>query len=110
MEKIAQRLYHACLSAKGAYEALKLVGADNHLPGYNNCLQELDEIIAEYQAISRKPKTDAINIILFEDGYKAEFVEIIDDDGVSVKIGKRGIYGAGFTKIRITPDDIKNAK
>ena len=48
---------------------------------------------------------DAINIVLFEKGPKAEFVEIETDDGASVSIGER-IEQDGYAKIRITPDDI----
>ena len=51
---------------------------------------------------------DAINIILFERGSIAEFVEIEADDGRSISIGERIEHG-GYVKIRITPDDIKEA-
>lgn len=49
---------------------------------------------------------DAINIILFEKGSKAEFVEIETDDGRSISIGER-TEKDGYVKIRITLDDIK---
>lgn len=54
MEKLTKRLYEACLTATGAYEALKLVGADIYLPGYDYCLKDLNEIIAEYESASQQ--------------------------------------------------------
>lgn len=42
-------LFEACLSAKGAYHALKLVGADKYLDGYENCLTDLDKAISKAQ-------------------------------------------------------------
>lgn len=40
-------LLSACRSALEAYEALKLVGADKHLPGYESCLRDLKAAIAK---------------------------------------------------------------
>lgn len=57
MEKLTQRLYEACLTATGAYEALKLAGAHNHLPGYDRCLRDLNKVIAEYEAASQQANT-----------------------------------------------------
>ena len=51
MGKLTQKLYEACLSATGAYEVLKSVGADKELPGYVHCLRNLNEAIAEYEAV-----------------------------------------------------------
>lgn len=40
-------LLEACQAASGAYEALKLVGADKHLPGFDRCLADLNAVIAK---------------------------------------------------------------
>lgn len=40
-------LLAACISAQGAYEVLKLVGADRRLPGYQGCLDDLNAAIAK---------------------------------------------------------------
>jgi len=40
-------LLEACMTAQGAYEALKLLGADTHLPGYESCLDKLNTAIAK---------------------------------------------------------------
>ncbi len=49
LKEAAADLYTACLNAAGAYEALKLVGADRYLPGYDSCLRSLNEAIAKAQ-------------------------------------------------------------
>lgn len=53
----------------------------------------------------------AINIIIDEKrrGPEAYFVEIENDDGKSISIGER-IESGGYTKIRITPEDIVKTK
>ena len=52
---------------------------------------------------------DAINIILYEkEPPKVEFIEIETDDGKPIGIGERIDYG-DYIRIRITPDDIKDA-
>ena len=38
-------MYRACLSATGAYELLRLVGADRHLPGISHCETDLAKAI-----------------------------------------------------------------
>jgi hypothetical protein len=43
-------LLSACRNALGAYEALKLVGADNYLPGYESCLRDLKAAIAKAES------------------------------------------------------------
>lgn len=51
---------------------------------------------------------EAINIIVSNDGPDSRFIEIEDDKGNSISIGKRLIiHGTAMTKIRITVDDIK---
>ena len=40
-------LLEACMNAQGAYEALKLLGADTHLPGYESCVDKLNTAIAK---------------------------------------------------------------
>lgn len=51
---------------------------------------------------------DAINIIIDESNPPyPRFVEIETDDGRGISIGER-IKDQGYTKIRITLDDIKN--
>jgi len=40
-------LIEACQNALGAYDALKTIGADKHLPGYESCLSFLRAAIAE---------------------------------------------------------------
>ena len=37
------KMHEVCLNAIGAYEAIELMGADKHLPGYNGCLERLNE-------------------------------------------------------------------
>jgi hypothetical protein len=44
------RLLAACRTSLGAFEALALVGADRHLPGYRACLGELKRAIAAAEA------------------------------------------------------------
>ena len=39
------KMYEACLNATGIYKAVKLIGADKHLPGYEGCLKTLNEAI-----------------------------------------------------------------
>lgn len=43
------RLLAAAIASLGAYEALRIVGADKGLPGFDSCLKELNEIIEEAQ-------------------------------------------------------------
>ena len=40
-------LLAACKTALGAFDALKVIGADKDLPGYNRCLRELQAAIKE---------------------------------------------------------------
>ena len=40
-------LLEACMNAQGAYEALKLLGAHTHLPGYESCINKLNTAIAK---------------------------------------------------------------
>ena len=49
IEKIARDLYHSCLTATGAYNMLKSLDADKHLPGYGHCLSRLENAIKQYQ-------------------------------------------------------------
>lgn len=37
----------ALLSALGAFDALAIVGADKHLPGYARCKKEVEDALAE---------------------------------------------------------------
>ncbi len=43
----APGLLAACKTALGAFDALKVIGADKDLPGYNRCLRELQAAIKE---------------------------------------------------------------
>jgi major membrane immunogen (membrane-anchored lipoprotein) len=52
---------------------------------------------------------EAINIRLFEEDHGESFVEIETDDGKSVSIGERIKNKDGYTRIRITLDDIREA-
>lgn len=54
--KLIDALYEACLSALGAYEVIKLLGADRHLPGYEACVSNLKKVISKYDATLDKPK------------------------------------------------------
>ena len=40
-----KELFEVCLNARGAYQALKLVGADKELPGYDHCLEKLEKVL-----------------------------------------------------------------
>ena len=54
-------LLSACKNALGVYEALNLVGADKHLPGYESCLRDLKAAIAKAensQDIYRRTNTN----------------------------------------------------
>ena len=53
IEKIADELYKNCLSATGAYQALKNMGADKHLPGFKHCVDDLKKAIKEYDKYKR---------------------------------------------------------
>ena len=44
-KQIILKLLNCCLTATGAYEALKLSGAHIHLPGYDSCVKELNKAI-----------------------------------------------------------------
>lgn len=44
-------LYTCCLNALGVYDALKTIGADEHLPGYSHCVKELKEAIKKAENI-----------------------------------------------------------
>lgn len=46
--ELEEKLYKACQNATAAYDALRLIGADKHLPGYNHCLTFLNNVIEEY--------------------------------------------------------------
>ena len=41
------KMYEACLNTIGIYSALKLIGADKHLPGFKGCKKTVDEAINE---------------------------------------------------------------
>jgi hypothetical protein len=43
----APELLEACLNALGVYRALKLIGANTALPGYDHCLEFLENAIAK---------------------------------------------------------------
>ena len=44
-------LYVCCLNARGAYNVLKLVGADQYLPGLNNCIENLEKAIKKAESV-----------------------------------------------------------
>lgn len=44
-------LYACCLNAKGAYEALRLLGANSRLLGYEDCLKRLKAAIEKAETL-----------------------------------------------------------
>lgn len=50
----ARKLHSACLSAKGAYHALKTAGLHKILPGYHYCVTELEDAIKYYEDLENE--------------------------------------------------------
>lgn len=55
-KEATEDLYQACLNATGAYQALKALGADRELPGYDRCLEFLNKAIAKAQGKDKEIK------------------------------------------------------
>lgn len=51
----------ALLDARAAYEALRLVGADVHLPGYESCVETLEKAIRALDADRHEPPADDVS-------------------------------------------------
>lgn len=48
-------LYNCCKNALGTYDALEIIGADEHLPGYSHCVDALKEAIKKADQPPDKP-------------------------------------------------------
>lgn len=44
-------LLRCCRAASGAYEALKAIGADKHLPGYTRCVRVLEAVLDRHRDV-----------------------------------------------------------
>lgn len=44
-------LLECCRAATGAYAALKSIGADLHIPGYQSCVDELDILLTKFEGM-----------------------------------------------------------
>ena len=49
IQEAAEDLYLACRAATGVYKALKLIGADKALPGYDESFEQLNNAIKKAQ-------------------------------------------------------------
>ena len=49
LERCSKKLFDAALMALGAYDALKTIGAHEHLPGYDRCVEQTQQAIDAYK-------------------------------------------------------------
>ena len=45
LEAENEELMEVCLNAGGAYRALEMIGVHKELPGYDHCLEKLEQVL-----------------------------------------------------------------